>query len=206
MCSPALEHTWGALRAHPGSLDSWRGICSKSPEHDADHGETNERSDGYCVAFEITSQTTIATDPGERPFDNPSFGQDLEAGGVGSLHDLEPPCSGAPDDECHLLPRVSAISKDALDEREQSSRTAQQLEGPVAVLNIRRVNNDAQQEAQRVDQDVPLATFDLLARVVARRIEPSPPFWAPFAVWESMIAVVGLASRPSCSRTATYSA
>jgi hypothetical protein len=29
------------------------------------------------------------------------------------------------------------------------------------------VNNDAQQEAQRVDQDVPLATFDLLARVVA---------------------------------------
>jgi hypothetical protein len=33
--------------------------------------------------------------------------------------------------------------------------------------------------AQRVDQDVPLATFDLLARVVARRIEPSPPFCAP---------------------------
>ena len=26
---------------------------------------TNERTDGYCVAFEITSQTAIATDPGE---------------------------------------------------------------------------------------------------------------------------------------------
>jgi hypothetical protein len=49
---------------------------------------------------------------------------------------------------------------------------------------------------------VPLATFDLLARVVARRIEHSPPFRAPFAVCESMIAAVGLASRPSCSRTA----
>jgi hypothetical protein len=32
------------LRAHPGSLDSWRGICSKSPEHDADHGEVDECS------------------------------------------------------------------------------------------------------------------------------------------------------------------
>ena len=76
----------------------------------------------------------------------------------------------------HLLSRVSAISKDALDEREQSSRPAQQVEGAIAVLNIGGMNDDAQQEAQRVDQDVPLATLDLLARVVARRIEPSPPF------------------------------
>jgi len=41
------------VRAHPGSLDSWRGICSKSPEHDADHGETEECSNGRCVAFEV---------------------------------------------------------------------------------------------------------------------------------------------------------
>ncbi len=39
--------------------------------------------------------------------------------------------------------------------------------------------DDAQQEAQRVDQDVPLATFDLLARVVARRIERRPLFERP---------------------------
>ena len=42
------------------------------------------------------------------------------------------------------------------------------------------MDDDAQQEAQRVDQDVPLATFDLLARVVARRIERSPPFLSAF--------------------------
>ena len=39
------------------------------------------------------------------------------------------------------------------------------------------MNDDVQQQAQRVDQDVPLATLDLLARVVARRIEPRPPLW-----------------------------
>ena len=48
--------------------------------------------------------------------------------------------------------------------------------GAVTVLNIRGMNDNVQQEAQRVDQDVPLATLDLLARVVARRIEPRPPF------------------------------
>jgi hypothetical protein len=39
-----------------------------------------------------------------------------------------------------------------------------------------RMNDEVQQEAQRVDQDVRFATFDLLARVVARRIERRPPF------------------------------
>jgi hypothetical protein len=77
--------------------------------------------------------------------------------------------------------------------RKHSSRPTQQVEGSIAVLNISRMHDDAQQEAQRVDQDVPLATFNLLARVVARRIEPSPPFWASLAVCESMIAAVGLA-------------
>ena len=50
--------------------------------------------------------------------------------------------------------------------------------------NIGGMNDNVQQETQRVDQDVPLATFELLARVVARRIEPSPPFCVPFAFCE----------------------
>ena len=150
--------------------------CSKSPEHDADHGEANECSDGRCVAFEVASQATIATDPGERPFNDPPFGQDLKSGSIRSLDDLQSPGTSAPHRHCHLASRISAISKNALDEREQSSRPAQQVEGAITVLNIGGMNDDVQQEAQRVDQDVPLATLDLLARVVARRIEPRPPF------------------------------
>ena len=193
------------LRAHPGSLDSWRGVCSKSPEHDADHGEANECSDGCGVALKVAGQAAIATDPGKRPFDNPPFGQHLETGNVRSLDDLQTPGTGTPHGQRHLASRVSAISKDAFDEREQSSRSTQQVESPITVLNISGMNDDVQQEAQCVDQDVPLSTFDLLARVVARSIEQRPPFCAPFAVCESMMAAVGLGSRPSCSRTATYS-
>jgi hypothetical protein len=41
------------------------------------------------------------------------------------------------------------------------SRPAQQVEGAIAVLNIGGMNDNVQQETQRVDQDVPLATLDL---------------------------------------------
>ena len=154
-----------------------RGVCkSKAPEHDADHGEADECGDCCGIALEVAGQAAVATDPGERPFDDPSLGQDLEAVGIGSLHNLQFPCSGAPDDERHLLSGIATIGKDAFDKGEQSSRPTQQMEGAITILNIGGMNDDVQQETQRVDQDVPLATLDLLARVVARRIEPRPPF------------------------------
>ena len=65
---------------------------------------------------------------------------------------------------------------------------------------------DAQQKAKRVDEDVPLAARDFLRAIIALRIERRPPFGVPLTLWLSMMAAVGLASRPSCSRTATYNA
>jgi hypothetical protein len=128
------------------------------------------------VAFEVSRQAPVATDPGERSFDDPAFWQHLKACCIGSFDNLQLPSACAPDDHSHFYSRVSAISKDALDKWEQPPRPVQQVEGTVAVLNISGMNDDVQQQAQRVDQDVPLATFDLLARVVARRIERRPPF------------------------------
>ncbi len=179
--------------------------CGKPPEHDADHGEADERSDGGGVAFEVARQTAVAADPCERPLDDPAFWQNLKSGNVRSLDDLQAPSTGAPNGQCHLASGISAISKNVFDEREQSSGSAQQMESTITILNVGRINDDIQQEAQRVDQDVPFATLDFLARVVARRIEPRPPFCEPLAVCESIMATVGLGSRPSCSRTATYS-
>ena len=158
-----------------------------SGEHDADHGETNEGSHGCGVAFEVAGQASIATDPGERPLDNPPFGQNLKSGSVRSLDDLQSPSTGAPHRHRHFASGISAISKNAFDEREQSSRPTQQLQGAITVLNIGGMNDDVQQEAQRVDQDVPLATLDLLARVVARRSSQDPLFCVPFTVCRSMM-------------------
>jgi hypothetical protein len=65
------------------------------------------------------------------------------------------------------------------------------------------MHDDCEQHADGVGQQVALAADNLLARVVAGRVERRAPFCAPFVVWLSMIAAVGLASRPACSRTAT---
>jgi hypothetical protein len=60
-----------------------------------------------------------------------------------------------------------------------------------------------QHEAERVDGDMALLALDLLAGIEARWINVGPPFSAPLTLWLSMIATVGLASRPSRSRAWT---
>jgi hypothetical protein len=44
------------------------------------------------------------------------------------------------------------------------------------------MDDDVQQEAERVDQDVPLAARDLLARIEALRVERAAPFCAALAL------------------------
>ncbi len=51
--------------------------------------------------------------------------------------------------------------------------------------------------------DVALLALELLAGIEARWINVKPPFSAPFTLWLSMMATVGLASRPARSRALT---
>jgi hypothetical protein len=121
---------------------------------------------------------------------------------VGALDDLERPVAGRGDEARGLRPLIAGVGEDALDERESLARPAQKGADAVAVLDLGGVDLDAQQEAERVDENVPLAAGDLLARIVPLRIV-RPPFCAALALWLSRTAALGLASRPSRSRTQT---
>ena len=122
---------------------------------------------------------------------------------VRPLDDLQFPGAGPRHDRLHFRSLVAAVADDALDEGKASACLAQQRLGAVAVLHAGRVHIHAHQQAERVDKDVALATEDLLTGVKPLRIKRAPPFTAPLALWESMMAVVGLASRPACSRHRT---
>ena len=87
---------------------------------------------------------------------------------------LQTPVLG--DDFGHLRPLVASVGKDTFDERKGSPRRAQQVARAVAILHVGRVDGDAQQEAKRIDEDVPLAAGDLLARIEALRVERRAPF------------------------------
>jgi hypothetical protein len=67
---------------------------------------------------------------------------------------------------------------------------------------LHMLNDGVQQQTQRVYENVALLALDLLARIIAMRIDPGPPFSALFTLWLSMIAAVGLASRSLFSRHA----
>ncbi len=155
------------------------------------------------IALEVFGQAATAADPGEGAFDDPALWDDDEAMWFGALDDLELPSSGLRDVGGQALAPVVGIAEDALDVWEAAAGASieDQL-GAIAILHIGRMHHDVQEETERVDEDVPLAALDLLARIIARRIERGPPFCAPLALWASMIAAVGLPARPACSRTA----
>lgn len=152
---------------------AWSG---QAAQHDADHGEAEEGGDGSRVTLEVADQPSVAADPGEGAFDDPALGQDDEAMGVAALDDLHLPSAGSGDELGHLWPLIAGIGKDALDEREGSPRSAQHLARTVAVLHVGRVDGDAQQQAQRIDQDVAFAAGDFLARIKPLRVERRAPF------------------------------
>ncbi len=153
---------------------SWSGQAS---EHESDHGEADEGGDRACIALEITRQASIAADPCEGSLDDPAFGQDDELVQFVALDDFDDPRSRLGGGLCHARPLIAGIGEDTFDEREEAARASiENQPRAIAVLNVGGMNDDAQQEAERIDEDVALATRDLLARIIALRVERGTPF------------------------------
>ena len=64
---------------------STRGWRCQTPEHDADHGETDEGDNGSGITLEVAGEAPVAADPG----DGPAFRQGHEAVRVGALNDFQ---------------------------------------------------------------------------------------------------------------------
>ena len=120
-----------------------------------------------------------------------------------ALDDFDDPAAGACGVHCRLRSPIARVGEDAQDEREQGSRAFVENEcRAVTILNVGRMNRGAQEQAQRIYENMALLALDLLSRIVAMRIV-KPPFSALFTLWLSMMAAVGLAWRPSRSRHST---
>ena len=95
---------------------------------------------------------------------------------LAAFDDFEYPATGLGDNLGHLRSLVAGVGEDALDEGEQTPRRLEQVASAVAILDIGRMDGDAQEKAERVDKDVALAARDLLARIVALRVQRRAPF------------------------------
>ena len=95
---------------------------------------------------------------------------------------------------------IAAIREHGLDEGERCAGGLERELGPVAILDIGGMDADGEQPSVRVGQDMALATGDLLLGGV---ITPRTPLWSAVRTdWLSMMAAVGLGSRPARSRSA----
>ena len=149
----------------------------QASEHDADHGQSDEGSDGAGVPLEIACQAAIAADPCQGAFDDPTLGQDDEFVQFVALDDLEHPTAGAGSGLRGAWSLIAGIGEDPLDEGEKAARAPiENQPRPVAVLNIAGMNDDVQQKAECIDKDMALAPGDLLARIKTLRIKRGAPF------------------------------
>ena len=105
-------------------------------------------------------------------------------------------------------PLIAAIGEKFRQERVASEQCLQNQNAAVAILDVCGMNQRMQQQAYRIDKDMALLAFDLSAnavcrrfpRIVPARVYATPPFSVPLTLWLSMMAAVGLASRPIASR------
>jgi len=146
-----------------------------------DHSETDERRGGSRVAFEVAGEAPIVADPGKRSLDDPAFGKHEEAMQFIALDNRQLPGAGLGDGGRGLRPLVPGISEDTLDEGEEAAcAPIEDEQSAVAILHSGRVDDDVQQQAERVDQDMPFAAGDLLAasKPCGSSVEPLfEPLW-----------------------------
>ena len=96
----------------------------------------------------VLGETAAAPQPCEGAFDDPAPGQQHEAfGGIRSLDDFQGPASMAFDAAFEFVAGISAIGEDMAQPREPEADGFENIDGAVAVLNVRGVDQDEQQKA-----------------------------------------------------------
>ena len=186
-----------SVRVHPGS---YRGLTELS-EHQSDGGPTQERKTVSVQAFPVFGQAATPVEPSYGSLDDPAFGQHHELTAIGSLDDLD--VDLAEDGRQSFLELRSLVATIGIEFQQEGKRAeyrAHQKHAAIAVLDAGRMDDGVQQKALRIYQDVALLAFDLLSRIKAGRVDREPPFSALLTLWLSLIAAVGLASRPASSR------
>ncbi len=133
-------------------------------QHEPDAGEADECESGSVEVFIVLGQAPATIDPGDGTFHDPAPWDDLETLGLGgTLDHLDPP-GGIGHGPTQLRAAVGAVGEDRLQEGKEAAGVAiQNQKGAVAVLDM-------------------LLALDLLARVMARRVDARPPFSAPFTL------------------------
>ena len=170
----------GLLRVRPGTLCR----ITEFSEHESNGRELDEGERVAVEVLPVLGQSAAAVEPGDGAFDHPTPGLDDEAlHPIGSLDDLgleigQDAGQGAVKDRA----LIGAVGEQFPEKGKQTEQGRQQRETAVAILNVGGGDDAVQQQALRIDQNMPLLALDQLAGIEAVAVDASPPFSALFTL------------------------
>ena len=162
-----------ALRKVLSKSLSEKGVISiksgKASDLDADHGDVDEGLSALKGAFVVARETPVAHEPSEGAFDDPAVRLDGESFLFGrranDLHAQER--TQQPYGSSEVLAAVARVRPELAQAAETTRETFDQRCPAGAFGRVRRRHQDAQEQSEHIDDDVPLAPFDFLGSVVA---------------------------------------
>ena len=166
------------LRVRPETLCR----ITEFSEHESYGRELDEGERVAVEVLPVLGQSAAAVEPGDGAFDHPTPGLDDEAlHPIGSLDDLgleigQDAGQGAVKDR----PLIGAVGEQFPEKGKQTEQGRQQRETAVAILNVGGGDDAVQQQALRIDQNMPLLALDQLAGIEAVAVDASPPFFSAF--------------------------
>ena len=147
-------------------------------EHESNGRELDEGERVAVEVLPVLGQSAAAVEPGDGAFDHPTPGLDDEAlHPIGSLDDLgleigQDAGQGAVKDR----PLIGAVGEQFPEKGKQTEQGRQQRETAVAILNVGGGDDAVQQQALRIDQNMPLLALDQLAGIEALGPVPNASF------------------------------
>ena len=168
------------LRVRPETLCR----ITEFSEHESNGREFDEGERVAVEVLPVLGQSAAAVEPGDGAFDHPTPGLDDEAlHPIGSLDDLgleigQDAGQGAVKDRA----LIGAVGEQFPEKGKQTEQGRQQRETAVAILNVGGGDDAVQQQALRIDQNMPLLALDQLAGIEAVAVDASPPFSALFTL------------------------
>ena len=138
-----------------------------------EQADMSEDDPGSCAldgGLEVLCKTSASVEPGEGSLYHPSaWQQDKAFGAVGAFDDFERPCAEPGQLLGELWACIIAISEEMAQPGIQRVDCLDDADGAVTVLDIGRVNIDANKMTERIGDDVALASLDLLAGIKTAR-------------------------------------
>ena len=178
--APCCREHMKDLRVRPETLCR----ITEFSEHESNGRELDEGERVAVEVLPVLGQSAAAVEPGDGAFDHPTPGLDDEAlHPIGSLDDLgleigQDAGQGAVKDR----PLIGAVGEQFPEKGKQTEQGRQQRETAVAILNVGGGDDAVQQQALRIDQNMPLLALDQLAGIEAVAVDASPPFSALFTL------------------------